>query len=349
MLNEKQLKEIRGHLENAKNPIFFFDNDCDGLSSFLILQRFIGHGRGVSLKGLPSLNKTYYKKAEDFNSDYIFVLDRPGVDKEVIELNKKGRNIPIVCIDHHPTDVIPDIAGYYNTKVESDKTESTAYICYNVTKRKEDLWLAVIGCIADWFMPDFFEDFKKNYPELVRGSYKTASDIYYKTELGKIILILNLALKDTTTNAVSLYKFLMNASSPMQILEENSKTKIFLDRYELLNKIVRKNIDKAEESLDKKNKFLFFTYGGDMSLSQDIANELTYKHPEAIIAVGFIKGGHVKFSLRGVNVKSLATLAIQGIDGALIGGHEFSCGTQMSAEDIEKFKENLLNQIRKKD
>ena len=31
MLTEKQLKEIREHLEKAQNPVFFFDNDADGL------------------------------------------------------------------------------------------------------------------------------------------------------------------------------------------------------------------------------------------------------------------------------------------------------------------------------
>ena len=28
---EKQIKEIRDHLDRAQNPVFFFDNDPDGL------------------------------------------------------------------------------------------------------------------------------------------------------------------------------------------------------------------------------------------------------------------------------------------------------------------------------
>jgi single-stranded DNA-specific DHH superfamily exonuclease len=39
MLNDKQIDEIREHLEKAQNPLFFFDNDDDGLCSFLLLQR----------------------------------------------------------------------------------------------------------------------------------------------------------------------------------------------------------------------------------------------------------------------------------------------------------------------
>ena len=44
MLTKKQINEIREHLEKAQNPLFFFDNDPDGLCSFLLLQRYIGRG-----------------------------------------------------------------------------------------------------------------------------------------------------------------------------------------------------------------------------------------------------------------------------------------------------------------
>jgi len=345
MLNEKQLQEIREHLENSKNPVFFFDNDSDGLCSFLLLQRFIGRGRGISLKGLPSLNKAYYKRAEEFNADCIFVLDRPSVDKEVIELNKNGKNLPIICIDHHQPDEVPDVAGYYNTYLESKKSEPTSYLCYKATEKKEDIWLAVLGCVADCYIPDFFDEFKKKYSELLDAPFKTAFDIIYKTRLGKIIRVLNLSLKDTTSNTVTLYKFMMKASSPGQVLEENNKTETFLNRYELLNKIINKSVEKAGENIDKKNKVIFFTYGGDMSISQDVANQLSYIYQGYHIIIGFIKGGHVKFSLRGEKIRTLMMRAIKNIDGAFGGGHEVSCGAQMSSDSVEKFKENLMREI----
>jgi single-stranded DNA-specific DHH superfamily exonuclease len=347
MITEKQLQEIREHLENARNPVFFFDNDADGLASFLILRRFAGKGRGVSLKGLPSLNKSYYKKAEEFNCDYIFVLDRPEVDKEVIELNKKGKNIPIVCIDHHPAEELPETENYYNTYATSKKSEPTSYLCYKATERKEDIWLAVLGCVADWYVPDFFKEFEKKYPELIDSKCKNAADIIYKTKLGKIARILELSLKDINRNVSSLLNYMINAKSPSEILEENEKTRIFLERYEFLNKIIQKNIEKAEESIDKKNKFLFFTYGGEMSLSQPIATELAYRHPDLKLVVGFIKGEGVKFSLRGEGIRTAMMNAIKNIEGSRGGGHEFSCGAQMSSDDIENFKENLLREIKK--
>ncbi|MEK9185033.1 MAG: hypothetical protein AAB866_02620 [Patescibacteria group bacterium] len=46
MLTEKQINEIKEHLEKAQNPVFFYDNDPDGLCSFLLLQRYIDDGVG---------------------------------------------------------------------------------------------------------------------------------------------------------------------------------------------------------------------------------------------------------------------------------------------------------------
>ena len=101
MLTEKQLTEIREYLDNSRNPIFFFDNDPDGLCSYLLLRRFCGRGKGVIVKSSASVNKQYFSMVERFNSDCIFVLDKPGIDQEFV-LEAKDKNIPLLHIDHHP-------------------------------------------------------------------------------------------------------------------------------------------------------------------------------------------------------------------------------------------------------
>ena len=77
MLTEKQVKEIREHLEKAQAPIFFFDNDADGLASFLLLRRYINRGKGVAIKSFPDLNESYARKLYELKPDYVFVLDKP--------------------------------------------------------------------------------------------------------------------------------------------------------------------------------------------------------------------------------------------------------------------------------
>jgi single-stranded DNA-specific DHH superfamily exonuclease len=113
MLTETQLKEIREHLENAKNPIFFFDNDPDGLCSFLILQRFIGRGKGISLRGHSNVSKSFFKRVQELNADYIFVLDRAVFEDGFLELANEA-NIPVVGIDHHDIPK-PNIKYYYKS------------------------------------------------------------------------------------------------------------------------------------------------------------------------------------------------------------------------------------------
>ena len=85
MLTEKQVAEIKSHLEKAQNPLFFFDNDQDGLCSFLLLQKFIERGKGVSIKSFPDLTEEYFRKVHELNADYIFILDKPIVSEKFWE------------------------------------------------------------------------------------------------------------------------------------------------------------------------------------------------------------------------------------------------------------------------
>jgi len=268
MLTQKEIQEIREHLENAKNPVFFFDNDPDGLSSFLILQRAIGKGRGVAIKSFPGLDKNYYKRVEEFNADYIFVLDKPLIDQEFIDIAEKN-NVPVVHIDHHNVNK-SGAKYYYNTFYSSGNNESVAYLCYQVTRRKQDMWLALIGCITDSYLPDFTEEYRKENSELLDFNYKTAPDILYNTRFGRAAMIISFAMKDKTSNVVSLMRFLMKANGASDILEENAKTKTFLDRFNYMNEKYQKLIKKAEESV--RGDILFFTYSGDLSISQYTAN-----------------------------------------------------------------------------
>ena len=40
MLTKEQIKKVQNILDSSVDPLFFFDNDVDGLASFLLLQRY---------------------------------------------------------------------------------------------------------------------------------------------------------------------------------------------------------------------------------------------------------------------------------------------------------------------
>jgi single-stranded DNA-specific DHH superfamily exonuclease len=341
MLDEKQIKELKQHLEKAQNPIFFFDNDPDGLCSFLILRRYLGRGKGVAIKSFPELDAGYFRKIQELNADYIFILDKPIVSKNFLK-EVEEHNIPLVWVDHHDIQTeIPDFVNYFNPYIHKEKSnEPVTYWCYKATEKKEDLWLAVIGCISDKFVPDFYKDFEKENKEF-SISYKTAFDIFYKSQIGKIAQIFSFALKDRTTNVVNMLRFLMKVKSPYDILEENQKNFTMHSRYNYINQKYQKLLKKAEIIGKKSDKILFFQYGGDLSISADLSNELNYKFPKKVIVVVYISGVKANISIRGKKIRDLVLKSIENLENATGGGHEDAVGAQVRIEDLEVFRRNL--------
>lgn len=337
MLTEKQVKEIREHLERAQNPIFFFDNDPDGLASFLLLRRFIGRGKGVAIKSFPDLNANYARKLYELKPDYIFVLDKQEISDGFLE-EARNLNLPVVWIDHHNVERPDKDVSYYNPYHNDKTNEPVSYLCYRIVEK--DLWLGMIGCIGDGYLPDFVKKFKEEYPELWGDGIKTAFQGLYKTEIGRIARILNFALRDRTTRVISMLKFLSAANGPYEILDED-KAKNILQRFKQVDSKYSRLVEKAKRFA--RGKILFFQYGGELSLSADIANELFFLFPEKLIVVAYIKGIKANISLRWEkDVREVTLKAVEGLEGATGGGHEHATGAHVAAEDIPKFKENLM-------
>ena len=148
MLSEKQILEIRKHLEKAQNPLFFYDNDVDGFCSYVLLRRFIGRGKGVAVRSHPDIDEDYARKVQELKADYVFVLDRPILgEKFVKEIGIM--NLPIVWIDHHDiiNDKIDNIFCFNPRAHGKYNGECTSYCSYLVSNRKEDIWIALMGWI----------------------------------------------------------------------------------------------------------------------------------------------------------------------------------------------------------
>ncbi len=346
MLTEKQVKEIKEHLERTQNPVFFFGNDQDGLCSFLLLQRYLGRGKGVPIKSFPGLSKEYFRRVRELNADYIFVLDKPLIEKEFLDEVEKV-NLPIVLIDHHEIEDkdFPDFVSYYNPFYNRKKSnEPVTALCYQITKKKEDLWIATAGCIADKFVPDFYPEFIKQYPNLALNS-EDASEIYYRSDIGKISRILGYGLMNRTTKVIDMLKFLMKAKNPYDVLNESSRNSFMHKRFQDIKSKADKYVKEASSQIGD-SKLLFFKYSGSMSISADISNELYYLFPEMFIVVAYVSGIKLNISARGKGIKKIILKSIEGLEGATGGGHEDAVGAMVKAGDLEKFKENLEKNVR---
>lgn len=353
MLTEKQINEIRIHLDKAQNPLFFFDSDNDGLMSFLLLQRFIERGKGVVVKGTHNLSESYFRKVNELNPDYVFILDLPKVEQSFFDkVNEK--NLPVVWIDHHNMENQEMPKGeysYYNPYNNDKSNEPVAYLSYKITENKKDIWLAVIGCVSDYYMPDFYEEFREKYPDFAIENPETPYHVFYGSEIGKIARILDFALKDRTTNVINMMRFMMKVKEPVEILQEDSKTRQILKRYNEINKKYQVILDKARMEGEKDGKLLYFEYGGDLSLTSNLSNQLSHEFPKKIIIIIYSNKDSSNVSVRGKfeDVRTITLKAIDGIEGAVGGGHEHATGAKMNTEYLPVFRERIEKSVKELD
>ncbi len=343
MLTKKQIGEIREHLDRAQNPVFFYDNDADGLCSYLLLRRYTGRGKGVAVKSYPELNVQYAHKVQEFKSDYVFVLDKPVIGDDFFKEIERMQ-IPLVWIDHHDIVMRDDIkkskfVEVYNPAILKGKNKSSepvTYIVYKVLEKKEDIWIAMMGCIADHYLPSFADEFKEGYPTYWAVT-KEPFTAYYNTEIGRLAQSLSFGLKDSISHVVALQNFLIGCKGPDDIFLELEGNRSFREKYRDIRKKYDILLADAQKCIE--GRFLFFIYSGDLSISAEIANELSYRYPALYIAVAYRKEGICNISLRGNYVKKILEKVLKRLGHGSGGGHENAVGARISTNDLEKFRE----------
>lgn len=342
MIPEEKLEEIRKLLNDSDRPLFFFDDDTDGLSSYLLLKKYIGRGKGIIVKSSPTLNSGFARQVKEYGPDRVFVLDKPGIEQDFVDDAK----VPVVWIDHHP---ICEIEGvhYFNPLFEDKKDNSpTSYWCYKVAKK--NLWLAMCGIVGDWYIPEFMDEFMKKYPDLVPEA-KNPGQVLFETEFGRLVRIIEFMLKGKISDVKKSISVLEKIETPYEILnQETPKGKFLYKNYEKINKAYMKMYKEAVKAGEGKNH-LFFTYPmSKISLSGDLANELLHHYPEKLILIGRVKEKDVVMSMRGMkyDLPKIINKALEGLEG-YGGGHKHAAGGCISKKDFNVFTSRLKKLIKK--
>ena len=340
MLTNKQLQQIKEELDNSQNPLFFFDDDPDGLCAFLLFYRYKKEGHGFVVKTHPKLDARSAPKIEQYDADKVFVLDVAKLEQDFIDASK----VPVIWVDHHGPYERNNVK-YFNPRIiQKDANIPTTYLCYKVVE--QDLWIAMVGCIADYYLPDFLDEFKKKYPDLLNDK-KTVGDLYFKSKVGTLIKIFSFSLKGKTSDVMKNIKILTRIESPYEILnQETAKGKFIFQRYEKINKLYIDLLDSAVKTAGKE-KLLVFTYSEDkMSFTGDLANELLYRFPDRIIMVGRKKDDDLRISLRSKNIllPPILEKSLVGLEG-YGGGHEYACGANVKESHFKEFIERIKNNM----
>ncbi len=230
-LTEKQLQGIREELESSFRPLFFFDDDPDGLCSFLLFYRLIKEGKGIVVKSSPNLDEKFLHIVEEYKPDKIFILDKPLVSQDFLDKIK----VKVIWIDHHAP-VKRKKVTYYNPRINNDAdNRPTAYWCYKIAD--QDLWIAMVGIIGDWHLPVFSKEFSKLYPKLLPKKIAKPEEALFKTEIGRLARIFSFILKGKTQDVMKYVKILTRIKSPYEILKQTTaQGKFIYKRYEKINK-----------------------------------------------------------------------------------------------------------------
>lgn len=341
MIPATQLKEIRNYLEKAENPLFFFDDDPDGLCSYLLLKKFIDKGKGVIVKTHPILDEKLVHKVKENSPDYVFILDVPIVDQEFID----AINVPIIWLDHHPP-VKRKGVHYYNSHLNTPKdSKPTTYYAYKIVK--QNLWLAVLGSIADQHVPEFIKDLSKEYPEILPKNIKDASDVIYNSKFGELIRLFWLLLKGQTSEVNRSLSILSKIESPMELLEKSTP------RANYLYKKVKNLKEEYESTLNyclkqkPQGKLFLVEYPKTKtSFLSEISNELIYKKPDKIVIVARESQDMMKMSIRSrtIKISDKVALAVEGLGGHG-GGHDLACGGAVPVDNFPEFLERFKSLI----
>ncbi len=331
-LTNKDFDDIRKELDECKRPLFFFHDDPDGLASFLLLYRYCKKGYGVIVKSDPKVDDKFLRKVEEYMPDKIFVLDIALMEQSFAD----NTDAPIIWIDHHQP---LNVSGtkYFNPRISNLKdNHPVSYLCYQVTKK--DLWIAMTGCIGDWFLPDFSEDFSKKYPDLL-PEVKTADEAMFNSRLGELVSIFSFILKGKTKDVMQCIKILTRIDEPYEILEQKTaQGKFIYRRYSIVNEKYQTLLKHTLKQKSEDGIFIFIYKHAQISFTKDLANELLFRNPNKLIVIGRERTDEIKLSLRSRKIKlpSLVKSSLKGLDG-YGGGHEHACGVTVKKNDFGKF------------
>ncbi len=340
MLTDSEVHLLREELATAKNPLFLYDGDGDGLTSFLLLYKINREGKGIALNMTSIVDEQFIRKVQEIDPDKIFILDVPLVKQEFVDQAKR----PIFWIDHHPPGKITKVK-YFNPRLkDKDAYIPTSRMCWQVSQHPEDLWIAAAGSLADYHLPDFIDDFIKAYPDYLDQKLDLKTILYHK-QVGKLVKLFFFLQKGPSSEVRKSVKILTRVKSPDEIFKQTTAQGKFLyKRFVVINEMYEELLVEAKKSVTKEKLVLFNYTEKKWSFTANLSNELFGLFPEKIILIARRKSGEVKCSLRGINVLSILQNALQGIEGHG-GGHPEACGAVIKEQDWEQFLDNFKREM----
>lgn len=366
-LSLKQLESFRHNLASSFSPYYLFDDDPDGLVSFLLCNK-LNNGFWSCVKDSPIVSKKYALKALSKNADKVVILDKPGLDTDFL----KALKLNVVWLDHHPPQIFEfsnPLLKYYNPRISNlkDGRPTSFWVFKALSKafkrnKKDYRWLALIGCLGDYYWPRFgvrvlkqniglfqnlgLKSSKKSFRLDVSKeiSSKFIDQILYNSRFGELIKLFSYSLKPYSRLMRKIVRELSTIDTLEELLDE-SLVKHGWKNYHMLDRVYNNLLQK--QAIFKKNLMLL-VYSSKYSMTGMLSNELSFRHSNRLVIVCRQTKSKYICSLRSRNLRvdNLLSKSLVNIKG-FGGGHEYACGATIHINDFERFLKNLEIEISK--
>ncbi len=343
MLTPAQVQLLKEELKTAKNPLFIHDDDADGLCSYLVLYHIHREGRNFIPKNGKKLDAGYLKYIQEMNPDKIFVLDIHDIDQEFLDKIKR----PVFWIDHHEPKERTNV-HYFNPKIKDpDSYFPTTRMAYQVSENPDDLWIATAGCLADYHLPDFIDEFRARYPWLLKKK-RNLPETIYKEKVGQLVKLFFFMLKGPTSEVKESLKNLRKVKDVSEIFNKTTPEGAQLcERFERLNGYYENLLKDVRKKATRSDVLLYEYTDSQWSFTANLANELTILYPKKVIIISRKKGDDYKCSLRAqFPIAGAVEKALVGVQG-YGGGHPNACGAVIKEESWNLFLKQFKEEVKK--
>ncbi len=376
-----KIYRIRNLIKNSKHPIMFFDCDTDGGTSYLQLKKVFPQIVGYPMNKDLEKHKRLVEKVSE-KTDLIIVFDVPFFFDEILEVLKEKK---IVWVDHHLGNSSEQVKKYkivHLNPLDFDLNDNrpSSYWAFRVANSKENLFLASLGSVSDFFLLDiiikFYNHDKKSFNSLFNIEDKKREELFkfikthkfndkrskekreywirYLTYECKLIDFKNLfdlmyKLKEEEDIFRALKMISKMDAFELRANINNGKGLLFEEYFEMMKKY-KVVLEKAILENKDNEKMIYFEYGGRGSFTKTISEELCYKFPKhRVVMIVFKKdkSDYYSMSFRGNNfdVNALVIISLIGLEGNG-GGHKFSAGAIVKIKDFDEFKKRVFEKIK---
>ena len=337
-LKKTSIQAIRKQLQQAARPLIFFDDDADGLCSFLLAYTLNSEAKPLRAAMGPELKLAFSRYVTEHQPDHIFVLDKPRADPQFFEEVRT----PTTWIDHHdPTAQEPNTwpynhLDYYNPALnDKEDTRPVSYWMREITQGP--LWIAATGCTSDWDA-SLLDELRAEHPELLPAT-NDLQEILFNSPLGQIIQTLNFSLKGSTSAINKNLRALTKITTPQELLTPTTPASKHIHKHvKPLRAEYERQLAQALNNEVQEGVLVHIYENLQQSFVADVANELLNKSEAEIIIVGRSDGERINLSMRSHNTQlpPLLEEALKHAEG-YGGGHENACGGSIVARDLEAF------------